>query len=159
MEEKKGQQPWTLYYHPKYSHHQAAAWEDRIQLPFFNWFPRRWWWPLSAVLSPTLQGAIKRTLNMLENIYCIDTTGIRANECLVPGSPGCSAFPRLGKFCVWPGQQLFVSGEFQDKKAEHFEGQVASHSGSQFNLYTYISHVPHLGNVRISLDLTLISFD
>lgn len=71
MHKKKGQSPWTFYYHPKYSHQQAAAWEDRIQLTFFNCFPRRWWWPLSAVLSPTLQGVIKRTLNMLENIYAL----------------------------------------------------------------------------------------
>jgi len=105
---------------------------------------------------------IKSTSIRLENIYCIDATGICANECLVPGSPGCPAFPRLEKLCVCPGRQSLVPGEVQDKKAGCFEGWAANRescSGSQTNSHTYIPHVPHLRSVRISLDLALISLD
>lgn len=75
---------------------------------------------------------------------------------------GCSAFPRLGKFCPCPRQQLFVLGNFKINRGENFQGLVASGescSGAQFNSHTYIPHVPHLRNVRISLDLALISLD
>lgn len=59
---------------------------------------------------------------MFENIYCINTTEMCANDCLTLESPGCPAFPRLGKFSTCPGQQLFMLGIFQNKTAENAEG-------------------------------------
>lgn len=70
------------------------------------------------MLSSTLQGVIKRTLNVLGNVYCNDATGMHAGECLVL-DPWAT---QLGKFCVCPGQQISAPGKFQAKKAEHFEG-------------------------------------
>lgn len=108
-----------LLYQPEHSYHKYVRQKDRIQqMTFLNCTSRRWWWPLNAVLSLSLLGVW--TLNIVENIYRIDATGIHGKNAWFLDLNGIM-HERDPELLTWentvcPGQQSSVPGEFQDKK-------------------------------------------